>query len=293
MPQIEEMRWVDNAEWLKMGSAKALLYFDFFFFINYAIGWIITYIFNPTMIWDNNVTRIFHVYNICIGVDAWPARPLAALIFSISFAFLGLASYLHMIKIYFDGAGRINFYAAAAWLLASTVLALTFGLTFAVAPTSGPNAKIHVTAFCSGLLGYSMLKLFGAYEYVVFGHLHSKKLHNKVYFGSVVFQALVMLVSSVFLYYVLVTTDLAPLTVDMNGPGPTKVPYPRDTVFDFKGGLLVLVTMVSPPLQWWLVPHDLRNSAQIIDATQPDLDGPDHERQLLGGAPAASVVLRF
>ena len=51
-----------------------MMIFDILFFSTYAIGWIVTLIFNYEAVNDNAVTRVTGKYNICIGVDSYPAR---------------------------------------------------------------------------------------------------------------------------------------------------------------------------------------------------------------------------
>merc|ERR1719460_387404 len=52
----------------------SLVMFDILFFSTYIVGWLLTFLFNPKAITDNAVVKIFRNYNICIGVDTYPAR---------------------------------------------------------------------------------------------------------------------------------------------------------------------------------------------------------------------------
>lgn len=254
---------VDDNEMLKWGPAEALVLHDFIFFGNYLVGWILTWMYNPKAIVDNNVTRIYKVYNVCIGVDTSPARPICSVIYTVSMLFFAWSCYMHWIKVYFDGGMPLA--VATIWLGSSLALALTFTLTFAVPPSGEPdvverNVLIHVLAFAGGMLGYTLLKIFGAYKYYALGMYGKHGSAGRVYFMSFVVQAVIFFLSVIVLIQSLMAPEL---------PEMIAAPHPPEHIaFDFGGMALVAVAAFGPMIQWYLVPAELRNTAHIIDATQ-------------------------
>lgn len=238
------------------GPARALVIFDIIFFANYLIGWILTYSFNPDFISDNNIVKVFGVYNICIGVDSFPARPVAAFIGTISIIFFAFACYLHWLKIYFDGG--MPRWLASVWLNAAFLMGTTFTLTFAVPPEGLLQTKIHILAFAIGLVGYILLKLFAVAEYVIFIGCSSKEWKDLVYVWTLVLQALFMGFMVTLLIDSVVSYDLQPL---IDGSPPARIKQ------DLKGAVLIFLAMVGPPLQWLFAPHEVRKTVILSDAT--------------------------
>lgn len=254
---------IDDSEMLKWGPAEALVWHDFVFFSNYLIGWLLTYLFNEKAIADNNVTRIYQVYNVCIGVDTKPARPICSVIYTVSILLFAWSCYMHWIKVYFDGG--MPLWVASVWLGTALGMTLIFTLTFAVPPSGEPdvverNVLIHVLAFAGGMLGYTLLKLFGAYKYYALGMYGKNGTAGRIYFGSFLIQAVIFFLSVVILIKSLMAPNLAELIA---APHP-----PKHIAFDFGGMALVAVAAMGPLIQWYSVPEELRNTAHIIDATQ-------------------------
>lgn len=258
---------VDDHEWMKWGPAEALVIFDVIFFGNYALGWLLTWIYNPDGIDDNNVTRIFKVYNVCIGVDTFPARPICALVYTMGFCFYAFSCYLHWVKIYFDGhKSGIPLWAASIWLSVAFLLTLTFTLTFAVPPVGERDTLIHVGGFGLGLSGYVMLKIFAIYKFLKFGLFAWADKKGQIYFWSFVAQVVIMGVAVIILFQAL-GENLAPLLKENGAPVPAHIGN------DHSGNFLVLVAMVGPLIQYNFAPKELLNTAWIIDATQESSEG--------------------
>mmetsp|Transcript_56776 Transcript_56776/g.157155 ORF Transcript_56776/g.157155 Transcript_56776/m.157155 type:complete len:301 (+) Transcript_56776:74-976(+) len=245
---------------MKWGPAESLIIFDIIFFASYALGWIITAAFNNRAINDNPITRVFLVYNICIGTDTVPARPICATLFVLAFIFFAASAYLHWIKIYFDGG--MNLWVAGVWLTVACLMSLTFSLTFSVPPETPIHFEIHCYAFVIGLLGYILLKAFAITEFFIFCKYNCRNTRQMVYIWSLILFTGFMLFMVFFLFGYLVTRDIPAL---MAGPVP-------DTIYqDWAGNILVLLAAVGPPIQYWFVPKELRNTAYIVDATQSQL----------------------
>lgn len=262
--QIKKMVRVDESGWLKWGPAEALVYFDVLFFSNYALGWLLTWIYNPEGMSDNNVTRIFKVYNICIGVDTFPARPICALVYTMAFIFYAASCYLHWLKIYFDGYKKLfPLWVSTIWLAVAFFLTLTFTLTFAVPPVGERDTLIHVGGFGLGLTGYVMLKLFAMTKFLRFGLFDWSDVKGQVYFWSFAAQVLIMGVAVTILFQAL-SENLSPLLKENGAPIPDHIGN------DHSGNFLVLVAMVGPIIQYTCAPKELLNTAQIIDATQEE-----------------------
>lgn len=52
----------------------AMVAFDFAFFGNFFVGWIITLIWNPAFVRNNPILIYFNHNNVCVGLDSLPAR---------------------------------------------------------------------------------------------------------------------------------------------------------------------------------------------------------------------------
>lgn len=238
------------------GPAKALVIFDVVFFSNYAIGWLLTYKFNPDFIDDNAVTRVFKVYNICIGVDSFPARPVAVLLGTFSLIAFAFACYLHWLKTYFDGG--MPRWLATVWLASAFLLGLCFMLSFAVPPEGLHQFMIHCLAFAVGLIGYLLLKAFAVAEYYIFVGWSSREWKGLVYVWTLIPQILFMGFMVGVLITSLVHEDLQPL---LDGPVPDHIEQ------DTNGAVLIFLAMIGPPLQWLCAPHEVDKTVIMSDAT--------------------------
>lgn len=255
------------------GPAQALLVFDVLFFANYAIGWTLTYIFNKKKIDDNNVTKLYHVWNICIGVDVYPARPVAAVIFAIAFPFFIVSCALHWVKHYYGAAERKKKHhrlptcVVATWLLLSGLLGATFTLTYAVAPEGPQNTLIHVGSFATGLLGYILLKAYVVMEFFVYVRRRFGTWQKVVYLVSLILQILFMTNMSLFLISDLVDRRRRHSIKDtINGPPPRHEDIHHDTM----GAILVFLAAVGPPIQWYFAPVNLLYTAHVVDVMEGD-----------------------
>lgn len=136
------------------------------FFFNYAIGWLLTYKYQPEFIWNNNVARVFVQYNICIGVDSFPARPIASIIFILAMIVLGWSCWFMLVRLRFEDCGGkwlrgVRYFSINVGMLGCSI----FGLTYAVPPDDKMMTVIHVGGFVLGLFGYALIKLAGALEF--------------------------------------------------------------------------------------------------------------------------------
>lgn len=241
---------------MSWGPAYALLIFDVIFFLNYGIGWFVTWVFAHTAITDNNITRIFWVYNICIGVDSFPARYVASCIWPVAFMFFGISVYLHWAKLHFDQG--IPNWLGYPLLALSFVFALCFSLTYAVAPVGARDSLIHVVSFCVGLTGYALLKIYAVIEFAAHVGFKSKSWKDQVYVWSFLLQIFFMLFMSGYLIICLLEADLEHLIAK-------DVP---DTIgVDYKGWVLVFWAAVGPPIQYMFANDELRHTVRLTDAT--------------------------
>mmetsp|Transcript_27777 Transcript_27777/g.54556 ORF Transcript_27777/g.54556 Transcript_27777/m.54556 type:complete len:271 (+) Transcript_27777:87-899(+) len=248
-PPDHQMTW---------GPGYALIIFDVIFFLNYVIGWFVTWAFNHEAIDNNNVTRIFAVYNICIGVDVFPARYVAACIWPIAFMFFGLSVYLHWAKIHFDK--RVQKWLGYPLLALSLMLVSCFSLTYAVPPKGVRDTKIHVASFVLGLIGYALLKVYAIVEYAHFVGFKSTEWKDQVYVGSFILQVFFMMFMCNVLLSAILLTDFEEAIGD-----ETEVPKTINT--DYKGWVLVFLAAVGPPLQYKFANPELKQTIDIIDAT--------------------------
>merc|ERR1719433_781346 len=173
----------------------------------------------------------------------------------------------------------MNLKFATVWFVVAGLLALTFGLCFAVPPETPFKFYIHVGTFASGLLGYVLLKAFAIAEYFIFVKYECCNVKSMCYIWSLMLMTLIM---AFFLFGVsaqLVTLDVETM---MAGPVPDKLRH------DHGGNLLVFFTAIGPPLQWLFAPKELCHTCHLVDATQctryqPTFIGqPDDEERVAG-----------
>jgi len=246
--------------------------FDFSFFFTYALGWLLTYMYQAEFKWNNNVTRVFGVYNICIGVDSFPAQPVASVTGTISFTFLG-----GVILAFND---RITLTAKHGYVMARRslflvgwVLTVAFMVTYSVPPNNYIMTVIHVGAFAVGSFGYCLLQVATILEYTKFADkpLSCKSRRDVVWLLAQSLQAIFLIATAFALFYLMATSDIKAEVATIDS---AKVPavvsggrhMDKDEVhIDYKGDLLVFVAFVFPlvaalnqPEPFWPEPTEHR-----------------------------------
>lgn len=248
---------------MRLSPQRTLIAFDVFFFSTFAIGWILTAAFNPAFIKDNGITRVFGVYNICMGIDSLPARWVAIpLSYCTSFFFM-LTVILSMHKIFFRDVGRFQFKV----LRASTLfLALPCGLLFSWSigiPYGPPMDPVgltkHVQGFAVGLVGYSLLKLSSLLE------LAHEQVTWRASCSSWRYVAFITIESLTCVFLFLFGINMLYV---MSSKGQTledTMSHPfRGTVgFDWIGLPLIIVTAASPPLACLVEPRRRTVSIEV------------------------------
>jgi len=232
-----------------VSAPAALLTFDIFFFLTFAVGWIITAIFNPDAIDDNAITRVFGVYNICIGVDSNPARLVCIPLSYFSVFCLVVAVLLHLQRIRAQPHATWNQanYKTARIMLLLTALAFSvlFSWSIGVEPVGRENVKYHLYGFACGLIGYALLKVVSVIEF-----FHGRKANfqpcstrKHVFFLVIeLSSAVFILIFSAVLFQIMASKSDDELDALLEQDTPT------DTNFDWGGLVLIIVTAFGPPL---------------------------------------------
>lgn len=244
--------WQELCDALIWSEGKAHIVFDLTFWFNYVVGWVLLYLFRNEFIQDNNVTRVFGVYNVCIGVDAIPARPIAACVFSLSFAFFVIGSYLHVIRMYFAyHRWSWQVIAASVYLVVANLVTVSFAVTYATPPEDTETMFLHTYCFASGSLGYGMYKLFGAHMY--FRKVEAEnKFTQKIFVWGQLLQAFVMWGAAAYLVY-----SLSKKAEDDYKIARERLQHKEDASFDWAGGFLVLAALISPCFSMYFRPPEL------------------------------------
>jgi len=142
--------------------------FDIWFIASFVVGWIMTLVFNPEVLSDNPILRVFSVNNICIGVDVGPARLVANVCWGVMLfpmAMFGFTSYLHM-RAY--GMKEHIVQMQKVLLFLGYIAAMCFGLAFGIQPRVDDAFSVltHFFGFTMGLFGYSLLRLTEVVGYI-------------------------------------------------------------------------------------------------------------------------------
>mmetsp|Transcript_23975 Transcript_23975/g.60641 ORF Transcript_23975/g.60641 Transcript_23975/m.60641 type:complete len:203 (+) Transcript_23975:320-928(+) len=145
---------VGGGRFVVLSSFIPLIWFDLVFFANYALGWTLTAIYQPAFIYDNNVVRVFGVYNICLGVDSYPAAPIAAIIFLFAMAGLSLSLYIDTLRLLLKKNTTCSLLVRFVTKWVGFALCCSFVLTYAVPPNAPVQVAIHVWCFIIGLIGH-------------------------------------------------------------------------------------------------------------------------------------------
>jgi len=239
---------------LVVSPLTSMIYFDLIFFANYGLGWLLSAIFQWDFLGDNNVARIYGVLNICVGVDSFPARPVASIIFVIAMTFMGHGLYIGSLRAQFadERAPR----KLSRWVMnVGYVGCCSFMLTYAVPPDNLELVKIHVVGFLLGLLGYALIKASGAIEWRGLHPTQSLKLSAATaYFWSRVASSAFLVLAFVILLASTIQALSDPAvednvaTIDSSRiPALVVGPPIRTTpTFDYEGTLLVLFALVDP-----------------------------------------------
>ncbi|GMI42199.1 hypothetical protein TeGR_g14989 [Tetraparma gracilis] len=132
-----------------------------------------------------------------------------------------------------------------------------FTLTLSVPPETPVTAAIHIYAFAMGLLGYSIMKIFGTLEYYAFhpdATFQTMSTKHKLY---VVFEVLQCVI------FVAMALALGGLTATLDLEEVFARDVPENIQFDWLGNFLVLVAAVGPVVVWKCAPE--ARSVRIID----------------------------
>jgi hypothetical protein len=277
---------------------------DIIFFANYIIGWALTVYFQPELVWNNNVTRIFFVYNICIGVDSLPAQPVALLIYACYFLVYGAAVFVLWQLVNLKGS-FFSKLVRKVILVAALGFSSTFFLTYGVRPDSPLLTKIHTWGFALGMFGYTLFHVSLLLEYFV---IRKESLENKkaISYVAVVGGTIVVYLLGVgVLVHALTDTHLTPIdewaaTIDSavfpakiiggleahKPPGPlyrnflsaylvvpdeSGIGYHNQPIsLGLRGLALVLVTAVSPFAQLCLMPNNMKLNVEFTPHVSSD-----------------------
>jgi len=236
-----------------ISAGAALLTFDILFFSTFAVGWILTAIFNPDGIDDNAITRVFGCYNICIGVDSNPARLVCIPMSYFSIFCFVICCLLHLQNIRTEAPGwRKNL--TLLLLLAALLFATLFSWSIGIEPTldDRESVKHHLYGFSLGLVGYCLLKVVSVIEFFRNrpedfkpcgdGSLATAQWDNITFLTVEIVSMAFILGAAIFLAAGMLSKS------DDELDELLALPTPTDTNFDFEGMGLVLVTMLGPPI---------------------------------------------
>lgn len=232
--------------------------FDLLFWANYAVGWTLSLTYQREFLGQSNVARLFGVYNICDGVDSFPARPVASVWFMIAWLWWGQTVWHYNVRMFFDDSeSRYRPILRITLLAVGTIFASSFALTYSVPPDDALQAQIHVWAFVAGCFGYSLIKFatglnFKAaqpnYEFV--------NAQATIMFASRITAGCALFVAAVYLGYCMVTLDTTYIAKIDSSQIPAVITGPAfesSTVgFDYGGTALVLIVLVDPFLALYL-----------------------------------------
>jgi len=191
--------------------------FDFMFFGMIGLAWAVTLVTQPTFIYDNNITRMFKSYNVCIGLDSWPARPVAAAAFTLCVPVVCLTAALHAFKAHHDDGG-LKLLRKGCLLVGAALGNAAMTVCIAVPPDDYIKCMIHTLGFAFTLFGQGIFKTGLIIEYWLLCKKHwDAGTWNRVYFVTLVSHACVLVMAVGFLIYLLQLKDYHPIIARIQG----------------------------------------------------------------------------
>ncbi|CAE7701675.1 unnamed protein product, partial [Symbiodinium necroappetens] len=191
--------------------------FDFLFFGMIGLAWAVTLVTQPTFVYDNNITRMFKSYNVCIGLDSWPARPVAAAAFTLCVPVVCLTAALHAFKAHHDDGG-LKLLRKACLLVGAALGNAAMTICIAVPPDDYIKCMIHTLGFAFTLFGQGIFKTGLIVEYWLLCKKHwDAGIWNRVYFVTLVSHACVLVMAVGFLIYLLQLKDYHPIIARIQG----------------------------------------------------------------------------
>ncbi|CAE7472067.1 unnamed protein product [Symbiodinium natans] len=218
------------------------LLFDFMLFGMLGLAWVVTLAAQPAFVYDNNITRMFKSYNVCIGFDSWPARPVAAAAYTLCVPVVCLTAALHAFKAHHDDGG-LKFLRKACLLAGAGLGNAALTIALAVPPDDYVKCMIHTLGFAFTLFGQGVFKIGLIAEYWLLCKKHwDAGLWNRVYFVTLVSHVCVLVMAVGFLLYLLQLKDYHPIIANIQGDRIPAVSH---------GGVMVVGTWEgSFPLTW-------------------------------------------
>eukprot|EP00439_Symbiodinium_sp_Y106_P067555 s462_g11.t1 len=198
---------------------------DFMFFGMIGLAWAVTLVTQPTFIYDNNITRMFKSYNVCIGLDSWPARPVAAAAFTLCVPVVCLTAALHAFKAHHDDGG-LKLLRKGCLLVGAALGNAAMTVCIAVPPDDYIKCMIHTLGFAFTLFGQGIFKTGLIIEYWLLCKKHwDAGIWNRdallkvleVYFVTLVSHACVLVMAVGFLIYLLQLKDYHPIIARIQG----------------------------------------------------------------------------
>jgi len=251
---------------LSISPETGMMVYDILFFSTYAIGWIITLAFNYDAITDNAVTRVTKKYNICIGVDSYPARYFSipmSYCFTIAFCLTGVLFMKRMLD-QREWSKRCSKVWRTGLVCLAMLLNLFFAWTIGVMPENAETFRMHLMGFILALAGYALLKLVSIIEFGYFADaddgepgLSCKDMcHTWRKFVFLTFEGTCCLILSfsccylsVKYYNILYSWPIEKVESILNTTVPT------DTQLDYNTMPVLFVTVVCPIVAKIIDPH--------------------------------------
>uniref|UniRef100_A0A7S2PTA5 Uncharacterized protein n=1 Tax=Zooxanthella nutricula TaxID=1333877 RepID=A0A7S2PTA5_9DINO len=255
---------------------------DIFFFGTFVVGWVITALYNHDFILDNNIVRVFGVYNICIGVDSMPARlvtiPMSYLSLA-SFLLTGLA-FIHRICV---EVGRFKVLRIALFII-SLVLLLCFTWSIGIEPNSVANMRYHLNGFALACWGWSLLKIGSCFEFAIrrrgglCGDTSCTTWTAIIFVANAVFTAVFLLLFGMMLFFSMLARSDALLeeklaAVDGVVEGST----------DWYGVPLIVTASMSLVIGYLTVPESRRGHVSIVYARVSEPTGHEFAELAIDG----------
>jgi len=163
---VEGVAGVTNDNGIILNSLLPQATFDLMFFGTFGVGWIISWFYQREFLWNNNIARVYFQYNICVGVDSFPARPFAGVMYVLAMLVLGNAVSIMSMNLRYEDAGGVWLRGLRYFCIyGGTLGCACFTLSLAVPPDDAFMSFIHVLGFILSLFGYALIKLAGALQF--------------------------------------------------------------------------------------------------------------------------------
>lgn len=242
--------------------------FDTIFMLAFAIGWVLTLVHNQSFLHSNPILKVFRVNNICVGVDAGPARLAANCLWGIMLLPMALYAVTSYMQMHHFGKSKNLIQVSTFLLVTGYILAMCFGLSFGIEPREEDvkSIYIHTWGFALGMIGYSLMRLA---ELTAYYNEQGEEEMSKGYLVLLATHFFWAMLGALPLVYTLLVDDFAEELAKEVPTFPARV----QTFAFFRMWVWTIGILLLPWITWWWVPEQLhKHELHLTPRQTSDMD---------------------